>query len=179
MRMSKVIFVTLFCLVGLTPLVWSQSQDQPLANGAAVRQNHGIPGYLDPETGTFTTRMQSAGPAVQIPGTTRVIFRLVFPINININDQGSGNTVNCDVDIFTSDNSFSDSGSVVGNASGCTVTILAQWDLATPLQDTIFVSFGVSSSGTGTSRRTSHSLAGISVPNNGQTVTHSVIDVVL
>jgi hypothetical protein len=179
MRMSKVIFVTLFCLVGLTPLVWSQSQDQPLANGAAVRQNHGVPGFLDPQTGTFTTHLQTASPTVQLPNTTRVIFRLIFPISININDQPAGNSVACDVDIFTSDNSYSDSGSVVGNASGCTVTILAQWDLATPNTDTIFVSFGISSSGTGTSRRTSHALASIPVPNNGQTITEPIIDAVL
>jgi hypothetical protein len=178
--MSKVIFVSLFCLVGLTPLVWSQSQGQPLANGAAVRQNHGIPGYLDPQTGTFTTRLQNAAPEVQLPNTTRVLFRMIFPISININDQPAGSTTFCAVDISSNDaNGFFESASTAGNASGCTLTILAQWDLATPGSDTIFASFDISSSGTGVSRSTSHHLASIPMPNNGQTVTEPVIDTVL
>jgi hypothetical protein len=180
MRISKVIFVVLFCLIGLTPLVWSQSQGQPLAGGAG-KPNHGVLGYLDPQTGTFTARVPNASPAVQLAGTTRVLFRLIFPISININDQPSSNTTTCGVDIFTSGDSdyAEDSASIVGNASGCTVTILAQWDLLTPTTDSIIVSFSVASSGTGESRSTSHFIASIPVPNNTQTITEPVIDTVL
>jgi hypothetical protein len=183
MRMSKVIFVSLFCLIGLTPLVWSQTQDQPLAGGV-VRPNHGVPGYLDPQTGTFTARVPNADPAVQLPGTTRVLFRLIFPINININDTSPANTIICGVDLSvipgpSETSSFFESGSTVGTASGCTVTILAQWDLVTPTADSIFASFSISSSGSGASRTTSHVLARITMPTNTQSITEPVIDTVL
>jgi|HubBroStandDraft_3_1064219.scaffolds.fasta_scaffold501424_1 hypothetical protein len=182
MRISKVIFVSFFCLIGLAPLVWSRNQDQPLAGGA-VRPNHGVPGYLDPQTGTFTAQIQTASPDVQLPGTTRILFRLIFPISININDQPAGNTTTCGVDISVfgsgETSSASDSTSTPGTASGCTVTVLAQWDLKTPATDTIFISFSVSSSGSGGSRTTTHGLASIPVPTNGQTITEPVIDTVL
>jgi hypothetical protein len=180
MKISKVLFLGFFCLIGIAPLVWSRSQGQPLPAGTPG-SSHGIPGYLDPKTGTFTSRAQIASPDVQAAGTTRILFRLIFPITIDINDQSSANTTSCSVDISTSDAAgfVEDSGSTVGNANGCTVTILAQWDLATPTADKVSISFDISSSGSGGARSTSHSIAQISMPGNTQTITEPVIDVVL
>jgi hypothetical protein len=180
MKISKVLFLGFFCLVAITPIVWSRSQAQPIP-AVTAGSAHGIPGYLDPKTGTFTSRAQIASPDVQAAGTTRILFRLIFPITIDINDQSSGNTTACSVDISTSDAAgfVEDSGSTVGNANGCTVTILAQWDLATPVTDKVSISFEIASSGSGGTRSTSHSIAQIAMPGNTQTITEPVIDVVL
>ena len=183
MRISKVILVFLFCLVatGLTSLAWGRGRAQL----SAVSGNRGIPGYLDPKTGTFTTRAQNPTPDVQPPNTTRILFRVIVPININLTDQPSSNIFECSVHISTSDPTgfFDESADVIGNAQGCTVPVLAQWDLGTPGSDTIFISYDLNSFGGSITaptsvRTTSTPVASIPMLSNHQTVTIPVIDVV-
>lgn len=183
MRISRVIFVCMFCLVaaGLTSLAWGRSRAQL----SAVSGNRGIPGYLDPQTRAFTTRAQNPIPDVQPANTTRILFRVIVPININITDQPSSNTFVCDVHISTSDAAgfFDEGAEVVGTPQGCTVPVLAQWDLATPTTDTIFFSANVDSfSGTITAptglRSTTLNIANIPMLTNHQTLTVPSVDVV-
>jgi hypothetical protein len=57
MRALKVMFVCM-CLVGITQLVWNQDHGVDAGRGTRGRV---ILGYLDPRTGTFTTKAQSFG----------------------------------------------------------------------------------------------------------------------
>jgi hypothetical protein len=184
MRISKLIFVCV-CLVGLTQLVWSQNQH---LTGGLGRQAHGIPGYLDPRTGTFTTRAQSAGVPPDaseelVPTLTSIYARYVFTFSFK-NDQPTSATTSCTVDISTSDSSglfYDESASALAasNRTSCTVTILFLWYLASPTTDQVFVQYHIASfqsvtvGGTATVqdfRAADHSIAPLAVPANGQTI---------
>jgi len=141
MRLSIALFVCV-CLVGLTQLVWSQN------NGLGISHGKGIPGYLDPRTGKFTTQVQNhGGDAVANPETgTAILFREQFDITVDNLDQPTKNVlVVCEADIGTYDSgsgtSWYDSASIVATLSGsnytCDVPILTSWTLASPGSDTI------------------------------------------
>ena len=183
MRMSKLIFTTV-CLVGLTQLVWSQSEHF----SAPAKQSHGIAGFLDPRTGTFTTRAQGSSvmrdASEEPPTLTNILARYVFTFNIEYNDQPASATTACTVDISTSDESglfYDESSTALATKSGtaCTVTILFYWGLANPTADSVSVEYHIESfqavalGGTSTPevfRSADHTIAPLAVPSNGQTV---------
>jgi hypothetical protein len=184
MRISKLIFVCM-CLVGITQLVWSQNQ-----HVGAGRQGHGIPGYLDPRTGTFTTRAQPSETGEETPPTfTTILARLVFNFTIAHNDQPTNATTSCTVSLSTADSSgldYNESATAIAtnNGTACTVTVLFSWTLASPTEDQVFVDYHIASFqsitvGTTASvqefRGADHSLPSISVPLNGQTITEPTI----
>jgi hypothetical protein len=191
MRISKVIFACLVCIVVAT-LGWSQSPSaQPeqgkLAHG--VQPGHGVPGYLNPQTGTFTTQAQSPTAAV---ATTTVIFRLTYNFKFLYNDNPVGNTTTCSIYISTSDaaGSHYEGNTVISPDGGqsCQVTVLAQWDLATPTTDMIQVSAYVESFGSTKGNYDQllpdrytriNNLPSIPVPEYGQTLVQPTIDVVI
>ena len=70
MSRSKLIVASLFCLVAITPFVWSQ-------NTASAPPAPGIPGSLNPTTHVFTARPASAA-AVTAAATTNVIARYII-----------------------------------------------------------------------------------------------------
>jgi len=184
MRISKLIFVCV-CLVGLTQLVWSQNER---VVGGPAKHSHGIAGYLDPRTGTFTTKAQGAGAADasdELPPTlTNILARFVFTFAIEYNDQPTSATTACTVDISTSDSSglfYDESATALATNGGkaCTVTILFLWSLASPTADQVFAEYHVESFQAvtvgGTSapeifRSADHSILPLAMPINGQTV---------
>jgi hypothetical protein len=185
MRISKLIFVCV-CLIGLTQIGWSQNQH-------LSKQSRGIPGYLDPRSGTFTTRAQSSGTnsegAELNPALTTILARLIFNFTI-LNDQPANAVTSCTVALSTLDDSsglfYDESATSIATKSGtaCTVTILFSWALASPTTDTISVDYHISSfqaitvGGTSTPealRTADHSIANIPVPMNGQTITEPTI----
>lgn len=143
MKNWKIVFACV-CLVGLTQLVWCQ-------NDASGRE-HGIPGYLNPKTGMFTTRAQSehsnAVPALSGTGTYYygefVISLLVF-----VGDAFPANTVYaCSGAVTAYDGSGSYTETAAGTASApsggwttCTLNMQYYWQLSTPADDYISVSF--------------------------------------
>jgi hypothetical protein len=147
MRISKAVFVCV-CLVGLTQLVWSQNK------GIGAFQEKGIPGYLNPHTGTFTTRAQGSGVKPQdCTGTctgTGVFFREQFNITITNYDQPPSALVVCSANISSNDanEGFFDTQTVTATLSGntwtCDVPILTYWTLKTPATDTVFACVDVS-----------------------------------
>src|SRR5579864_4311885 len=147
MRISKAIFACLLSLVVSTSTFgWNQNQPTAVRFGSQTR---GIPGYLNPQTGVFTTRPQTS--AVAAVTTTSVIFRLIFNFNIEFNDQPSTSTFSCEVFVSPSGDTsplFHDEDAVALSTDGgktCQVTILAQWDLGSPSTDTVFIDYTISS----------------------------------
>jgi hypothetical protein len=183
-RISKLIFVCM-CLVGITQLVWSQNQHTD-----AGGQAHSIPGYLDPRTGTFTTRAQPSEAAEETPLTfTTILARLVFNFTIAPNDQPPTATISCTVSLSTTDSSglaYDESATAIAtnNGTACKVTVLFSWSLASPTQDQVFVDYHIASfqsiavggaASVQQVRDADHSLPSISVPLNGQTITEPTI----
>jgi len=144
MRMSKVVLVCI-CLVGSTQLVRSQDK------GIGAFQDKGIPGFLNPHTGTFTTRApgSNGGQISSLTGTP-ILFREQFNITITNYDQPSNSLVVCDAHISTSDanSGFYDSATVTATSSGntwtCDVPVLTYWTLQTPGSDTVTACVDVS-----------------------------------
>jgi hypothetical protein len=184
MKISKIIFACFMSVIVCT-LGWSQGQPSQVAFG---KQARGILGYLDPQTGAFTARAQTAVANV---ATTPVIFRLIFNFNIEYNDQSSTNAIACEVDISPVGDSaellLSEHAVSLSPDGGhsCQVTILASWPLANAATDTISMSYSISSYQTvaGTtieSFRTSlQSLPSIAMLASGQTATEPTISVVI
>lgn len=178
------IFVCFLCVVVCT-VGWSQGQSPQIALG---KQARGIPGYLDPQTGTFTTRPQTVTPNV---ATTNTIFRLIFNFHFQYNDQPSSNVTACEVSISPVGDAasvFINEDAVAISADGgqsCQVTILASWPLATASSDTISMNYVIHSyqtvSGVAieSSRTSSQSLASIPMLANGETTTEPTINVVI
>jgi hypothetical protein len=186
MRTSRLIFVWV-CLIAFTQLVWSQSQaaDQGI-------QKRGIPGYFNPQTGTFTPKaepshVKNAGDA-PVTGTP-ILFRETFVFTISASDVPAGAVIFCDAEIETNDTDgeFYESYEVVATRSGgtatCTVPLLAKWTLVNPTTDMIYARYdayadqGFSIGGGGseyTERYSDPPALNLSVPANTQTVTNDV-----
>jgi len=184
MRTSKLIFVCI-CLVGLSQLLWSQN------NGMATHQ-HGIPGYLDPHSKTFTTKAENSRVGHQrdtpLAGTA-IVFRETFNFSISAQDIPAAAVIFCYAEISTSDTNgdFYDSNSIVATRSGesasCSVPILVKWTLVNPGTDTIdarveaYSEQGISLGGGAWDYAERYSEVPeltLSVPANDQTVTTSV-----
>jgi hypothetical protein len=114
-----------------------------------------IPGFYNPITGEFTTRVTShakpaASPAAATTGTT-ILFTEDFPITITSKDQPSTATVVCTVSLAGEEigtgqpSAHSEIASSLATNSGgtwsCDVPILASWVLQNPT--TTLVSAGV------------------------------------
>jgi hypothetical protein len=146
-----------------------------------------IPGYLDPTTGAFTTRVASSAtptPQVSLTGTS-VFFREDFPITITNYDQPSNAQVVCTVSMLSlgdANGTFSDAASVAATPSGggwtCDVPVLTLWTLKTPATDTITGSVGVEiytqtpAAGLAITRESSQSFS-LTIPANTATIENS------
>jgi hypothetical protein len=172
MKIAKQMFACLICLVGLAPPVRSQNRPS--------KSDQGIPGYLDPRTGTFTTKAKRSATGQAAPAaTTTIVARLIFNFTI-LNDQPAGATTTCYLSISPTDAAgfYSESASSTATNGGasCTVTLLFSWDLATPDADMVNISYSISSSGGGgQSRSSEHSLPSIPMPTNFETITEPLI----
>jgi len=180
MKTSKLIFVC-FCLVGLTQLVWSQ-------NNSASAHRHGISGYLDPHSRTFTTKAENSRPNQPLAGTA-IVFRETFNFSISAQDIPSNAVIFCDASISTNDTNgdWYDGNEIVATRSGdsasCSVPILVRWTLVNPTTDTIdarvnvYTEQGVSIGGGGwdyLERYSDQPDITLSVPANDTTVTTGV-----
>lgn len=180
MKMTQA-FLVCICVFGATKLASSQVK----APTAAA-----IPGYLDPATGKFTTRIASAPtvpPDAQgqpaVAGTS-VFFREDFQIQIQNFDQPSNATVICSVEMtsFDANGYFSESASIPATVTGggwsCDVPVLTQWTLQNPNSDTISATVSVmiytQTTPLPVYRSSTQTLPSLTVPANTQTVVNSV-----
>jgi len=138
-KMSKTICLCV-CLVGLTQLGWSQVNS---------RSDHGIPGYLDPKTGTFTTKVQTpeGDPVTPTYLYGEYVINLAATVNTHI---PSGGVVSCNFTVSEfgdSNGSYTEYEAAVATGSGtswkCSITIPYAWLLGTPGTDTISVSYTI------------------------------------
>jgi hypothetical protein len=118
-----------------------------------MRGTHGgIPGYLDPRTGNFTTKAENSGANAQANSEeslsgTPILFRENFIFSISAQDVPASAVIFCYASIYTNDTngSFYETNTVVATRSGssasCTVPILAKWTLVNPTTDMISASF--------------------------------------
>lgn len=138
------------CLIGLTQLIWSQNSNSSIAPGSRA---HGVPGYLDPRTGTFTAKVHADASPVPDAVTYSVLtgsWVFTIPVTLNSKTQ-SGDLLACEIDLSVSDpvtNIYHEkSVSTVtspGASPTCTVTIPYSWVLTAPTTDTVVISYDVS-----------------------------------
>jgi hypothetical protein len=148
MKMLRVIFVSV-CLVGLTQLLWSQNASVDMARHT---QSHGVPGYLDPRTGIFTTRAQAApAEGAQEPTVTAVPFEVKVDGVWHLSTiPKAGDIVSCQasLSVFDAANSYFENAASIATISGanatCNVLLPVEWTLATPNTDTFSVSYRIS-----------------------------------
>lgn len=178
-------FALCVVLFTLAPSLWSQNTWTQRSFGGS--QEKGIPGYLDPKTGTFTAK---ANRETSTPTSgTPIFFREQFNVTIDNFDQSTSDLVVCDAHIETFDSTgdwYDDAVSVAtknGNNFTCTVPILTQWTLLSPTSDTITACVTVTfiqnyTLGGVTQPNTARSSAPpcltLPVPANGTTVNNSL-----
>src|SRR5271157_520999 len=143
MKIAKTILLCI-CLAGLSQIVWSQNTSSD--------STHGIPGYLDPRTGSFKPMappLEETPNAATITPTTGV-FRVSFTIDLSPlppNELYTCTVIVGGYDVGTGQ-SFAETASVaVTKAPGvafCAVDIRYSWTLGTPGSDTVKLSFQIS-----------------------------------
>jgi len=148
--MSKFMVVCI-CLVAFTQLGWSQAGNASFVHG---KQAHGIPGYLDPSTHTFTTKAESAAvqdPDALPPTVTEFAGTWTFKITITISSaMPAGAQIFCSASIDEFDdptNSYSETAAVpaiVSKGSGtCSVAIPYAWFLSNQGSDVVSASYDI------------------------------------
>jgi len=187
------------CLVGLTQPARSQQSQQ-----AKPPAPHGVPGYLDPQTGAFTPMPQrSVENEEELAATTPTTGKFVITFTITISSSIPTSTlIGCQASAAVFDinpktgvisNTVSESGEAVASRSGgkatCKVTIPYSWVLLNASTDTVSLGYSVAvyesvtvpANGTSPAvttvfnpRISSQTIGVISVPATGSTTDESV-----
>ena len=176
MNSTKTILVGL-CLLGLSIAGWSQNVNRPAVPG--------IPGYLDPRTGTF--KPMPLAPASEdetpvTPTTGKIVLTLTvtlvstFPTNEVYSCGLAANTF----DIATS-LTFLDEFNVAATKSGstltCKITLPYSWALTSVSTDTMSIAYSVNAAAPSSGlplRLADHGIASIKIPPNGTTTTYTL-----
>jgi hypothetical protein len=167
-----------FCLLGLSIAAWGQNVDRPAGSG--------IPGYLDPRTGTFRpVPLVTGNGSVGAPGVAPTYGKIVLNLNATLeNTYPTGENYSCGLTASAFDASsglsFIDSNQVAatktGNTLSCTVTLTYFWALASPGSDTMMVEYSVNAANAAGGvpvRLANHGVANFIVPVSGTTTTYS------
>lgn len=176
MRISKIMFVCI-CLVGLIQPAWSQN---------ANKTSHGIPGYLDPQTGAFTPVVQSAVEGQNIANIAASAGKFVATFTITIGSPiPTTDVILCTftADVFEAGHAFDESATVTatrhGSTATCTVTMAYSWPLSTPTSDLVNLGYsitaGASTSSVALSRVSTHTIGTIKVPGIGSTTDETIL----
>jgi hypothetical protein len=172
--MKAVIAVFVFACLGLTSAAWGQAP-------TPSRPAHGIPGYLDPKTGTFKPLIlleDLGGPAATAPTTGKLVF--TFTVTISSTTLTTA-AVSCTLEAYVigATDNYIESAAAAATGTGasrtCTVTLPYSWILTTAATDTISLSYDVEAINTtsGAYRDSAHSPAAIKVPATGTTTTET------
>ncbi len=134
------------CFLGMNATMWGQ-------NAAAT---HGIRGYLDPQTGAFHTiphpELEDGAPP---PALTTFTGKIVVTFTITVSSTIAATTkIGCQVDAslddvtvgnFISESAASDVTRGSAGTVTCKATIPYSWALASSAQDTISLSYTITS----------------------------------
>jgi hypothetical protein len=144
--MWKIVFA-MVCLVGLTQLVWSQNEKGVFSGS----HSEGIPGFLDPQTRTFTTLVESgidnplSGTGSYYYGEIKITLTVyvasAFPSGTAYGCSGTltvGGDTNGDTYI---ENAVATAPAPSGGVTTCTLIFNYFWQLTSPTSDIIDVSF--------------------------------------
>ena len=162
------------CMVGVAQPALSQ-------NGAAT---HGVPGYLDPQTGVFKPLIQRPVEEADAAAIAPTTGTLTFTITITVKSTNLGtDKIVCSANASTSEaippsgfRSIEENASVAATGTGstrtCIVTIPYSWPLSTAKTDTITLLYNVSAIGAASGggvplRLSTQTLPSIKVPANG------------
>jgi hypothetical protein len=140
MRTSKVLLICLCCLIG-APAVWGQA--------ANPQANHGILGYLDPQTGAFRM-LPAVDNSVEPPALTTFTGTINLTITVTVKTTGITNVI-CTMGVSVADSSFArsfiESDTVAATGTGttrtCKLSIPYSWALATQSTDTMTTDYAV------------------------------------
>ena len=175
MKVSKPLLICMCCLIA-APAVWGQA--------ANPQANHGILGYLDPQTGAFRL-LPAVDNSVEPPPITTFTGTISLTITVTLKTTGLTNIV-CTAtaaveDAITSGSprTFLESDTVAATGTGstrtCKLSIPYSWGLATQSSDTINTDYTVSGSASSTAATPPLRSTGLSpfdsrkVPANGAT----------
>jgi len=145
MRISKMILV-LVCLMGVAQLGWCQD------HSIVQSQEHGIPGYLNPQTHTFTSGVQNESITAQPSGTyyygTITVTLIISVASTFPADTSIACSASADVSEYGTNGYFYESAAAIAPAvsngkTTCTVSMPYYWQLSTPASDPITTSFHV------------------------------------
>lgn len=176
MNSTKTILVGL-CLLGLSIAGWSQN-----ANRSSVP---GIPGYLDPRTGTFKP-MPLAPPSEDETPVNPTTGKVVLTLTVTLTSTFPTNEVySCGLSAETIDIStsltFIDEFEVAATKSGstltCKITLPYSWTLTSAGSDTMDLAYSINAAAPSSGlplRIADHGIANIKVPPNGTTTTYTL-----
>jgi hypothetical protein len=175
MKLSKLV-LAFVCLAALTAGCFAQSD---------ASKSHGIPGYLDPETGAFKP-FQSQTEAIDLAKVTPTTGKFVFSFTVTVASTiATATKILCQADatvtepttFFTASEIAAVTATRSGSTATCTVTIPYSWPLTTASKDIVNLAFSISAGTPGsttTSYRISTQTAGtIPVPATGSTTSLS------
>jgi hypothetical protein len=175
--------VAFVCFLGTGLSLWGQNTSSVV---------HGIPGYLNPQTGAFHPLPQpEAQDSVEPPATTMFGGKFVVNFTITVDSViASTNKIGCQVAITLEDtatvNFIEESAGVAvtrgtGSTVTCTVTIPYSWKLASASTDSVSLTYSITNpveistpAGEFPLRTSSQSIGTIKVPVNGATTTETV-----
>ena len=167
------------CLFGLLASGWSQISTSTVTPG--------IPGYLDPQTGSFRPMpvVPDVGVDVYAPSATagKIVLTLTTTLTTSF---PTGEAFSCGLNATVADVisglTFSDTIFVNATKNGsilsCTVTLPYSWDLVSPTQDVMLVLYTINATnGTGNPTRVAqHGVASVrGVPTGTTSYTRSTV----
>lgn len=177
---QKIVTIVSICACVLAINISLMAQDASAA--------HGIPGYLDPKTGTF--HLLPALPDAPPPATTTVTGKIVATFTITVDSTfASTAKIGCTIianvqDLSTLNNIVEQAGNAVARGTGstvtCTATIPYSWTLGSATTDRVMLSYiiqapvAASAGAAFPNRLSEQSLGTISVPANGTTTNESI-----
>ena len=177
MRISRIVLPVCICLLGLTQPVRSQKTNET--------PQHGIPGYLDPRTGTFKPMANTVQEEPEIEAPSSGDFAVTFNISVK-SSIPSTDTIACTftASVFetTTGKTVNDSMTVAATRSGstatCKLTMFYSWPLTSPTTDLVNLTYTVSAGGTASTvlpnRESFQTLSSIKVPLVGATTTETI-----
>ena len=136
--------LVVLCLLGLLATGWSQNPTSTVTRG--------IPGILDPQTGSFRPTPPTAESDAGVVPPAATAGRIVLTLTATLTTSFPGTEVfSCGLNATVGDVStgltFSDTIFVTATRSGstlsCTVTLPYSWDLVAPTSDTMLVLYTI------------------------------------
>jgi hypothetical protein len=168
------------CLFGLLATGWSQNSTSTVTRG--------IPGILDPQTGSFRPTPAATESDANVPPPTATAGKIVLTLTATLTTSFPTTEVfSCGLNATVGDVStgltFSDTifvnATKTGSTLNCTVTLPYSWDLVAPTSDTMLVLYtinAVNGSGANPTRVAQHGVASVhNVPTGTTSYTRSTV----